>query len=341
MITSKGRFPIFDASRIRTYDLETRPSKVRAEMLASPARLAEGLPVFASHELSEVAAAVHVARERGRPVILMTGAHLIKNGFGPLLRDLVERDLLTLVGMNMAGAIHDLELALIGRTSENVPHALPRGEFGFARQTLDLINGALTHGHAASVGAGEALGRLIAGEAFPDATEFARPDLSLIGGAWAKGVPLTLHASIGTDIIDQGPSFDPAAKGACSGRDFLIFCAEVEKMAESGGVFINVGTAVMGPEVFLKACSMCANVGRPPIGVVTASFDIRRAKLEDAADERAESYYLRDLKTVILRVPQSFGGRGYYIQGDHLLTIPGLYQALVRRDLDARPGRGD
>lgn len=328
MLEYRGRFSVFDTSRIKTYDLTARPSKVRAESLASCEALASAPMKFDSPELRAVAAAVHEARAAGKPVILLTGAHLIKNGFGPLILDLVRRDLLTLVGMNAAGMIHDFELALVGRTSEDVPKSLPIGEFGFAEQTGRLINAALTHGEKLKVGAGEAIARLILGEAFPDRVEFPHRELSLIAGGFERGVPVTMHASIGTDIIDQFANWDPAAKGGCSGRDFAIFCAEVEKMT-AGGVYLNIGSAVMGPEVFLKACSMCANVGRSPKDIVTASFDFREADAADANDERRAGYYYRDIKSVVVRIPQSFGGRGYYVQGDHLATVPALYQALV------------
>jgi hypothetical protein len=244
----------------------------------------------------------------------------------------VKRKLVTLVAMNAAGMIHDFELALIGRTSEDVPRALPEGKFGFADETGRLINGALTHGERLKVGAGEAIARLILGEAFPDRVEFPHRELSLLAAGFSAGAPITMHASIGTDIIDQFPSFDPSAKGGCSGRDFAIFCAEVEKM-RAGGVFINIGSAVTGPEVFLKACSLCANVGRPPRGIVTASFDIRPAAPDDIRDERKAGYYFRDIKSIVVRIPEAFGGRGYYIQGDHLTTVPALYRALT-----AQPG---
>jgi hypothetical protein len=226
--------------------------------------------------------------------------------------------------------IHDLELALVGRTSEDVPRALPEGRFGFARETSRLINGALTCGERLKIGAGEALGRLILGEPMPDSVDFPHRELSLPAAGMRLNLPVTMHASIGTDIIDMHPTFDPAAKGGCSGRDFAIFCAEVERMT-AGGVFINVGSAIVGPEVFLKACSMCANVGSAPKGIVTASFDIRPADPKAAAgDERAAGYYARDVKSVVVRIPAAFGGRGHYVQGDHLQTVPALYQALAR-----------
>jgi hypothetical protein len=279
--------------------------------------------------LDALAEAVREARLKNQPVVLFTGAHLIKNGFGPLLLDLIRKERITLVGMNAAGMIHDFELALVGKTSEDVPRALPIGEFGFSQETGTGINEALIYGEKTRVGAGEALGRLISGEPFPEKLPFTHPELSLLAGAFELKVPVTMHASIGCDIIDQFAGWDASAKGGCSGRDFLIFCAEIEKM-NAGGVFLNVGSAVTGPEVFLKACSMCANVGHPPHGIVTGSFDIRAGHVEAVDDERSPGYYYRDIKSVVVRIPEAFGGRGFYVQGDHLETFPALYQALTR-----------
>lgn len=328
MIEYEGSFPIFDSARIKTYPLGERASKVQKSDLITPER-AMALDRGDSEAIDRLGAAVAGARAKGKPVILFTGAHLIKNGFAPLILDLLDRRALTLVGMNAAGMIHDFELALMGRTSENVPDALPKGEFGFARETNELINAALADGDRKRLGAGEAVGRLIEGEAMPEATRFAHREISLLAGGVRMGVPVTMHASIGCDIIDQTDYWNPGAKGACSGRDFLIFCAEVEKMSE-GGVFLNVGSAVSGPEVFLKAVSMCANVGHPPEGLTTASFDIRPANIDAVDDEREPGYYFRDVKSVVSRIPEAFGGDGSYIQGDHLETLPALYRSIVR-----------
>ena len=325
----RGRFSIFDTNRIRTYDLQSRESKVLGASLMQPDELATQELCFDSPELRAVAQAVLAARQEDKPVIVLTGAHLIKNGFGLLLKALVERRLVTLVAMNAAGMIHDFELALVGMTSEDVPEALSKGEFGFAKETGQLINRALIHGEDLKVGAGEALARLIIGEPFPEVVEFPHRDYSVVAGSFVAGTPVTMHATIGTDIIDQFPEWDPSAKGGCSGRDFGIFCAEVEKMAE-GGVYLNIGSAVTGPEVFLKACSMCANVGKPPRGIITASFDLRPGDPADVDDERKPGYYYRDMKSVVVRIPQAFGGRGHYVQGDHLKTVPALYQMLVK-----------
>jgi hypothetical protein len=328
-IEYRGSFPHFDIERIRTYPLSGRPSKVHLKDLADPVRLAQGPALPRSESLSAVATAVLNARAEGKPVILFTGAHLVKNGFGPLVRDLVRRKLVTMVSMNAAGMIHDLELALVGTTSEDVPAALPVGDFGFSEETGRLINEALSEGHRRKWGAGEVMGRLVDGEPLPNAIGFPHKSISLMQGCWAHRCPLTIHAMIGTDVIDQHPAFDPEAKGGCSGRDFLIFTAQVAEL-DRGGVFLNIGSAVAGPEVFLKACSMAANIGRAPNGIETASFDFRPGVPADTSDERRAGYYYRDLKSVVVRIPESFGGHGHYVQGDHLQTVPSFYQALVQ-----------
>ncbi len=325
----KGRYKAFDFSRIKTYPLAKRKSKVGKEELLRPGNIPAAAGTKAdAPDLRAVADAVKAARTGGKPVILFTGAHIIKNGFGPLLCDLMGRKLVTLVAINAAAAIHDLELALAGVTSEDVPDALPRGEFGFAAETARLINGAFSEGERRKIGAGEALGGLVSGEEMPAKTEFPHRELSVLAAGHARGIPVTMHAGIGTDVIDSHASFDGAAKGGCSGRDFAIFCAEVEAM-KKGGVFLNIGSAVTGPEVFLKACSMAANVGNAPTGVVTAVFDFQPADPADVDDESKPGYYRRDVKSVVVRIPAAFNGKGYYIQGDHASTVPALYELLV------------
>ncbi len=325
-----GKFPVFDFSRISTYPIAKRVNKVKGEDLIDVEELRSKPDVFTSKELDAVTDAATEARTKGKPLILFTGAHLVKNGFGPIMRDLIERKFVTLVAMNCAGFIHDFELALIGETSEWVPNALPEGEFGMATETGRYLNEILTHGEELKVGAGEAIARAILGESFPEPIPCKHPEFSFVARGFELGVPVTMHASIGTDIIDQHPNFNPSAKGGCSGRDFGIYCAEVAKLT-GGGVVLNVGSAVTGPEVFLKACAMSANVGKKPEGIVTANFDMREVDPTAVSDERKASYYFRDNKSVVTRIPEAFNGKGYYVQGDHLLTVPALYQQLVRK----------
>jgi len=204
-----------------------------------------------------------------------------------------------------------------------------------------LLNAATRLGHARGLGLGEALGRFLCEEAFrrdalaaleppPGArTVPAHPEASVLYAAYTAGVPMTLHVGIGTDVTDQHPHFDPAAKGGASGRDFLIFADEVTRLA--GGVFLNIGSAVTGPEVLLKAVSMAANVGAPPRGLLTADLDLRPHRPGDLTDESQPGYYFRDQKSVVARVPAAFGGRGIYIEGDLSRTFPQLYRALRER----------
>ena len=338
----EGRYKAFDAQRIETYPLRTRRNKVTLSDLVLPGDLdtaALDLSDTTRRDIASVARAIVAARRDRRPVILFTGAHLIKNGLGPLLADLVERRFVTLVAGNAATAIHDFELALIGQTSENVPAALDKGQFGMAHE-FAYINMALSVGNQQKLGFGEALGRVICDEAFRDqvltlaatqdaVSQFAHPEVSVLAACYRHEVPFTVHAGIGTDVIDQHPSFDGQAKGGCSGHDFLIYTHEVTQLA-AGGVVLNVGSAVTGPEVLLKAVSMAANVGKVPRGILTADFDLREHEPKQMANEAAQGYYFRDQKSVVTRIPQAFGGRGLYIRGDQKQTFPFLYREIIQ-----------
>lgn len=324
----RGAFTCFDFSTVKTHSIRERRHKVDARTLLRPEQLmAEPTPRFHSPELDAIVAAILKARSEDRAVIVFTGAHLVKNGFGLLLIDLMRRGLVTLVGTNAAGFTHDLELALIGATSEIVPQALPQGRFGTCEETPSLMNRAFRSGLDRGLGGGEALGRLILGEPMPTTVEFQHPEFSIAAAGMKLRVPVTMHAAIGTDVIDQHPSFDPEAKGGASGIDFGIFASQVCRLAN--GVMLNLGSSVQGPEVFLKAVNMASNVGHPPQGLTAASFDVRPVSAADVNNERAFSYYFRDHKSVVHRIPEAFGGKGYYVQGDHLQTIPALYRALV------------
>jgi len=337
-----GRYNAFDPSRIETYPLEGRSNKVKMADLVFPPD-AETLNLDASEavarDIETLAQAIVAACRAGKPVILFTGAHLIKNGLGPLLADLAERKLVTLVAGNAATTIHDFELALIGETSENVPAALGAGQFGMAYE-FAYINTTLSVGNEQKLGYGESLGRFICDEAFREQVlaragrpgsprSCAHPETSVLAACYRQGIPFTVHVGIGTDVIDQHASFDGQAKGGCSGRDFLIYTHETTKLTE-GGVVLNIGSAVTGPEVLLKAVSMAANVGRVPHDILTADFDLRRHDPQQMTDEAAQGYYYRDQKSVVTRIPQAFGGRGLYIQGDQKTTFPLLYRAILQ-----------
>ncbi len=336
-----GRYKAFDATRIRTYPLSTRSNKVKLSDLVFPKDLAVltlNLPETVRQDIRTVAEAIVAARHEKKPVILFTGAHLIKNGLGPLLLELVERGAVTLVAGNGATAIHDFELALVGETSENVPAALDKGQFGMAYE-FAYINMALSVGNQQKLGYGESLGRMICDEKFRRAVlalvmkedtvpEFRHPEVSVLAACYRRRIPFTVHAGIGTDVIDQHPSFDGQAKGGCSGRDFLIYTNEVTKLTK-GGVILNIGSAVTGPEVLLKAVSMAANVGSVPHGILTADFDLREHEPRQMTDESAAGYYFRDQKSVVTRIPQAFSGQGLYIRADQTQTFPFLCQQIL------------
>jgi hypothetical protein len=337
---SAGRHRLFDAA-VRTHLLRERANKVRLADLVFPERVASldlDVPPETGAAIADVARAILAQRREGRPVILFSGAHLIKNGLGPLAADLIKRGLITLFAGNGATAIHDFELALIGETSEHVPNGLAAGQFGMAYE-FAYINVALSLGNAMRLGYGESLGRLICEPAFREQVlaraaragavrEFRHPEASVLAACHARGIPFTVHAGIGTDVTDQHPSFDGEAKGGCSGRDFLVYAEEAARLT-AGGVVLNVGSAVQGPEVLLKAVSMAANVGWAPRGILTADFDLREHRPDDVKDEGAPGYYWRDQKSVVSRIPEAFGGRGLYIGGNQKRTFPLLYRRLV------------
>ena len=338
-----GKYDVFDPNRISTYPLSTRTNKVTLKDLVSPADidgLAIELPDKICACLETIARAIVSARRDDKPVIFFTGAHLIKNGLGPLLIDLVNRGLVTLVAGNGATAIHDFELALIGQTSEHVPDALGKGQFGMAYE-FAYINYALSIGNEQKLGYGESLGKMLCDENFRNQVlasvakddsprNFLHPEVSVLAACYKNNIPFTVHVGIGTDVTDQHPSFDGQAKGGCSGRDFLIYTSEVAKLT-AGGVVLNIGSAVTGPEVLLKAVSMAANTANVPNGIITADFDLRNRASGQVDDEFSQGYYFRDQKSIVTRVPQAFDGNGFYIHGNQKQTIPLLYKKILEQ----------
>ena len=270
-----GKYKIFNLNKINTYPLSTRSNKVMLDDLVRPEDIDNAiidLPDNIISDIETIAQAMVSQRKSGKPVVLFTGAHLIKNGLGPLLADLVKRGLVSLVAGNCATAIHDFELALIGQTSENVPDALGKGRFGMAYE-FAYINFALSVGNENKLGFGESLGKTICDKNFRDQVlalvakdnspcSFSHPQVSVLAACYKSNIPFTIHAGIGTDVIDQHPSFDGRAKGGCSGRDFLIYTNEITRCTK-GAVILNIGSAVTGPEVLLSSlngrqCRQCS-----------------------------------------------------------------------------------
>ncbi len=313
---------------IRTYHLGERRNLVTLADLLDPSQPA---PAFANPDLEEVAAAVVGARRADRPVVWMMGAHVIKCGLSRLLIDLIERGIVTHVATNGAGSIHDFELALIGETSEDVATSIEDGTFGMVEETGALMHQALREGARLGLGYGEAIGRFIAKD-----ERFRLREVSVAYAAYRHGIPFTVHVTIGTDIIHQHPACDFGILGWASGQDFKIFCATISEL--EGGVFLNFGSAVTGPEVFLKALSIARNLGHTVSHITTANFD-----LIDLGDYRKgvgmddPAYYYRPRKNIVNR-PTSLGGRGFHITGDHTVTIPALHHRVVAA-LDRLPTR--
>jgi len=361
----RGSYEVFRPSAIKTYPLKVRPNKMELGDFVDVAALREAEvrpptePWFRngargdgpdqSAGLQELAATVVECHRAGKPVVVITGAHPIKSGQIPIVTDLIERGVVSLYATSGAGAIHSFELALTGASSESVRDALPRGEFGMAFETGAYLNIAVEIAAENGFGFGEAMGRLFCdaefrgqvidrtferhedtGEYFKPYDGFPHVDSCVFAAAYRKGIPVCVHAAPGQDIIDQHPSFNGAAKGAASGADFLVFAREMCRFTD-GGVILNIGTAVMGPEVVLKAASMAANVGSAPNGICIADFDVRPFVFDDdVGDESQPYYYLRDQKSLATRVPKVFNGVGYYFQGLHQKTLPAFYQHVIR-----------
>jgi hypothetical protein len=284
-------------------------------------------------------------RAKGRPVIAMFGAHVIKTGCSLFLIDMMERGFLTHLATNGAGAIHDFELALIGATTEGVARYIKAGEFGLWKETGRLNDVAMTAARE-NIGFGEALGREITQGEYP------HKDASVFAAAYRSGLPITVHVAIGQDIVHEHPNCDGASWGAASYTDFLIFAESVRQL--EGGVFLNIGSAVCGPEVFLKALAMARNVATrggaqstelrapsaEPRNFTTVVFDLVRlgpeargpepaARYEEPGKAQPE-YYFRPLKTLLVRTVQD-AGHSLYIRGDHRSTIPTLHRLLAER----------
>jgi hypothetical protein len=262
-----------------------------------------------SQSLNRVIDAVVAAREKGKPVVMAMGGHVIKCGLQPVLKALIEADIVTAVALNGAGSIHDFEIALIGATSEDVGAVLHAGTFGMAEETGAQINAALKSGVAAGLGHGESLGRMILERELPFREQ------SLMATCVKNEIPVTVHVAIGTDITHQHPSADGAVLGAASYTDFRIITSVVSQLGD-GGVYLNIGSAVLLPEVFLKALSIAQNLGHHVDSFTTANFDMQQ--------------HYRPLTNVVKR-PTSGEGRGYTVTGHHEIMIPLLAAGIMDR----------
>ena len=314
-------FKAVNLTHVKTYPLVKRENRVALENLIYPH---SPFKPFENPELGEVAQRICAARQAGRPVIVMFGAHVIKRGLGPILIDMLQRGIITHLASNGAATIHDFEIAFQGTTSEDVVKSLEDGSFGMAEETGALMNAAIRRGANDGLGIGEALGRMTAED-----ERFAYREHSVLYNAYRLGIPYTVHVALGTDIIHQHPTADFAASGWGSGQDFKIFCSAVCDL--EGGVFCNFGSSVIGPEVFLKAISIARNLGNTVKVFTTANFDlIELGDYRKPVGDSDPDYYYRPRKNIVNR-PVMLGGRGFHISGDHLETLPNLYHLVTAR----------
>jgi hypothetical protein len=317
-MTADNRYPntpLFDIETgdVKTVSVHERPAKVSLEQLCGAAargltmdRWLETLPrTLGANSLMEAASAIRTARRSGRAVILGMGAHAIKVGLGPLIREAIADGLFTGIATNGAAIIHDYELALAGSTSEDVDSALMDGSFGMVEETSVALNGAIRDAAGKGDGIGYAVGRLIAENDLPHA------DVSIFAAAYQHRIPATVHVALGTDIIHMHPSCDPASTGQATMSDFMLLTRQVGALEK--GVFINMGSAVIIPEVFLKACSLSLNLGNSLEGLTTVNMDF------------VQHYRPR---VNILQRPTRSGGRGISLTGHHEILLPLLLAAV-------------
>jgi hypothetical protein len=318
-------YPQFDRSRLRIKPLDERKHDLFHTSLLELDDEPERLGTEAMGQLAALGQRMAAAKARGSAVLMLMGAHVLRAGVQRHLIDLMERGLVTHVGMNGAGPIHDYELARIGATCESVARYIRTGEFGLWRETAE-INDVVRSGAAGGLGLGEAVGRAILDGDFP------YRDTSVLAAGARLGVPVTVHVGIGYDILHEHPNFDPAAFGVASYRDFLTVCDTVDRL--EGGVFLCCGSAVMGPEVYLKALSMARNVahqqGRRIAQFTTAAFDLIPidGDFHSEAPKSNPQYYYRPWKTILVRTVAD-GGESFYICGDHRQTLPLLRRAAL------------
>jgi len=317
--------PQFDRSRLIIKPLAERKHDITIDQQLPLDELPPPLDEKAMADLAELGRRMALAKERGAAVLLLMGGHVIRAQVARQLIDLMQRRLVTHIGMNGAGPIHDYELARIGATCESVARYIRSGEFGLWRETGEL-NDIVQAGVKQGLGLGESIGRHIL------ASDYPHKHLSVLAAGARLGVPVTVHIGIGYDILHEHPNFDPAAFGTASYRDFLAVCHTVDRL--EGGVFLCMGSAVMGPEVYLKALSMARNVahqqGRQIAHFTTAAFDL----IQIAGDAQAEApksnpqYYYRPWKTILVRTVAD-GGESFYVCGDHRQTVPYLRQTAI------------
>jgi hypothetical protein len=317
-----SKYRLFDRSRLRLKPLSERAHDLRLDRWLA---LSDPTPEFQHEDLPEVASRLESARRAGAARVLIIGGHVIRAGVNRHIIDLMERGFIDHIAMNGACAIHDYELARIGATTESVERYIRTGEFGLWRETGEL-NDWVTEAAHLELGLGENIGRRILESEFPNR------NLSILAAAYRLSVPATVHSGIGYDIVHEHPNCDGAAYGQASYRDFLIFTSTLDRL--EGGVILSFGSAIMAPEVYLKALSMVRNVarqqGREIKHFSTAVFDIWpiHGDYRKELPKTDPGYYFRPHKTMLVRTV-SDGGESFYFRGEHRATLPALRRALI------------
>lgn len=307
-------FKALDYSRLQTYSINDRNSKVDIKDFAAPwnkgsrfSSFLDTLPsILAGNDLCAVIKAVSFAAKNKKQVCFAMGGHVIKTGMSPVIIDLIKKNVFTMLSMNGSGIIHDLEIAMTGKTSEDVNQSLGNGSFGMARETSAFLNQAMKNAEKQSTGLGKAVGELILQE------NLAYKDMSLTASGASLGIPVTVHVAIGTDIIHMHPDFDPGACGRASHYDFKLFASKITDLEK--GVFINAGSAVIMPEVFLKAVTLVRNLGHNLDDFITVNLDFIR--------------HYRPMTNVVNR-PTIGKGQGFSIVGHHEILIPLIAAGII------------
>ncbi|HZY10943.1 MAG TPA: hypothetical protein VFF29_07290 [Bacteroidota bacterium] len=309
-----------DLGKVKTISIQRRKSKVQLRDFAKVvdpkqtfSEFIRSLPrILVAEDLRRFVDDVAKAVRNGKPIILLIGAHVIKVGLSPLIIDLIKRKIISCVAMNSAAAIHDIETAWWGKTSEDVEENIIDGRFGMAKETGDFINKTLGSGFIRdNAGYGEVLGRAL--------QQAPNKKLSVIAACYKQNIPVTVHAAIGTDIVHQQPTMDGAVTGEMTFRDFRVLC-HVVKDLQGGGVVMNIGSAVVLPEVFLKALTVARNLGYRAKGFTTANFDMIQ--------------HYRPRMNIVQR-PTKNGGKGYMFTGHHEIMIP-LVVAMIKDRLRSK-----
>lgn len=310
------QFKPIDTGKLKTYSISERKSKVSADDFATPwekggsfAQFLDSFPdILAAKDVRTVISSMAEAFLKKKTILTGMGAHVIKVGLNPVIIDLMKRGIITAVAMNGAGIIHDSEIAMTGRTSEDVATSLGDGSFGMARETGEFLNGAIKRAEKESLGLGEAVGKEIAGKNLPFM------DKSILAAGVMLDIPVTVHIAIGTDIIHMHPGFDAGAAGAASHRDFLTFASVVSTLNE--GVYLNIGSSVIMPEVFLKAMTLARNLGHDIDAFTAVNMDFIR--------------HYRPMTNVVGR-PTAKGGKGINLTGHHEIMLPLIAAGVMER----------